>query len=91
MMRKGKRNYRKEDKEPKYCLDEIRRVEALRQDKDRWIILLESLLLDAEDMALYRGDWGLVDAQTKDLSMYQSLTCSKVIDNIRARATGRPS
>lgn len=68
-----------------------RDLEALRQrDKDRWIALLESLLLDAEDQALTRGEWGLIDSRASVApddpgGFYQSMTCAEVINNIRAR------
>lgn len=64
------------------------RVETLRGDTDAWIRLLESLLLDAEDTAIRRGDYALrecVIERDKGPEIYQSDTCSRVIANIRAR------
>lgn len=65
---------------------ERQRIEAYRRaDKDNWITMLESLLLDAEDVALTLGDWGLCECTDRSGNHYQSQTCSDVIDNIRNR------
>lgn len=75
---------------------EQRRIDQLRARPVEYIVLLESLLLDAEDQALTRGDPGLVDCcavhvtESEDeletrQTLYVSLTCLTVLDNIRAR------
>lgn len=61
------------------------RVEALRQDPARYIAALESLLLEAEDVALYRGDWCLCECIDNTGEVYPSQFISDVLTNIRAR------
>ena len=64
-----------------------RLVEMRSRDVTAYIDLLESTLIEAEDVALYRGDWGLCDSRLDCGDIYPSQTCATLIDLARERAT----
>lgn len=71
------------------------RIMVMRQTRPHeYIELLESLLLEAEDIAISIGHGGLNECTDSTGRHYQSATCWAVITNIREKRTAlasRPS
>lgn len=63
------------------------RVHPRINTTEQYVQLLESLVLEAEDVAMRRGDLGLCDCTDNHGNHYQSHTCAVVVEQIRAKAT----
>lgn len=76
----------------KYEAQEAGRMADMRERRPKeYMSLLETLLLESEDVALARGQWGLTDCTDRTGEHYQSQTCASVLAIIRSERIARPT